>query len=67
VFQHLPCRVHSIEFWQANIQNNQIWLQLLALFDPISPISSFSADFPAFVRSKQRGQTEPEYWMIVNH
>src|ERR1700722_2853702 len=66
-FQNLPCCVHTIQFWQANIQNDQIRLRLFALFNRLASVRSFSTYFPTFVRSKQRGQPEPEYWMIVNY
>ncbi len=67
VFQNLPGRVQSIQFWQADVQNKKIWFQLHALLDRISSVVGLSTDLPAFVRSKQRAQTEAKYRMIVSH
>src|SRR4029077_12180657 len=67
VLQDLTRRVETVQYGKANIQNQEIWFQLPALFDRIPSVSGFATDLPTFVRPKQRRQTEAKYWMIVSH
>jgi hypothetical protein len=53
VFQNLSCRVHAIQFWHASVQDKKIGFQSHALLHRILTVSSFTADLPAYVRSKQ--------------
>jgi hypothetical protein len=66
-FQDLPCGIDTVELWHANVQNEKIWFQLLALLYRIPPVGYLSADLPFCVSPKQRAHAEPEYWMIVSH
>ena len=67
MFQDLPCGVQTIQFWHANIQNQKIRFELLALLYRITSISGLSANVPTLVRRKKRAQAETEYRVIVNY
>jgi hypothetical protein len=64
-FQNLPRGLKTIQAWHPNIQDYNVWLELLGFVNRFAPITGFTADLPIVLRLEQRDQALPNYLMII--
>src|SRR5579859_4032066 len=65
VLQQLARRIQTVQVGHADIDNNDVRIQLKGFLDCFATIAGFAAHFPALVLLKQRAQTSAHDFMIV--
>jgi hypothetical protein len=53
IFQNLSGGIEAIMFWHADIPNEKVWFQLLALLHRVLSVGRLPADYPSFTGTKQ--------------
>ena len=64
---NLPGRLQSIQVGHADINDDDVRIQLRALFHSLTPGAGFPADLPARVLFDEHFQAFPNYIMIVGY
>ena len=65
VLQKLTRSVQAVEGWHANVEDDNIRLQLLGHFDRLAAIGGFPAHFPALMFLEKRTQAPANNFVVI--